>query len=310
MPLAKFDCYISTGRPKTEPTFRRIHAFHVSNMLGIFSASSLKKGEHLNDDDVSKSSMPPLVEKRGATHRARDGHHTPMRYEYFPPVPWKKGEPSHDSKIIQWDPGKAHRTPCHNKAVQPQPFSTMPHVLEENTITDFKFVSNSCLEMGSVTKRLIYIPPWVPAHPSNFPKFPLLPSPDFSVLRSTHRWVDWYFHWKRSKSLIVTIPHSELKKRHIGLSYHRTRKAIAAGIVAFYHISSVSNPADLLRKHWGFQTAWPLLKSLPFWVGDTAKIPDGVTTKAKMALGRTKGECNKTGSQPSLVSHGCMSKRD
>jgi hypothetical protein len=107
-----------------------------------------------------------------------------------------------------------------------------------------------------------------------------------------------------------TVPHSELKKRHIALSYHRTREAIAAGIVAFYHISSVSNPADLLSKHCGFQTAWPLLKLLLSWIGNTANIPDGVSTKAKTALGRTKGECNETGSQPSLISRGCKSKRD
>jgi hypothetical protein len=115
-----------------------------------------------------------------------------------------------------------------------------------------------------------------------------------------------------NQSVVIssTIPHSELKKRHIALSYHRTREAIAAGIVAFYHISSVSNPADLLSKHWGFQTAWPLLKPLLFWMGDTAKIPDGVSTKAKTPLSRTKGECNETGSQPSLVSHACKSKRD
>jgi hypothetical protein len=49
---------------------------------------------------------------------------------------------------------------------------------------------------------LHYIPPRVFARPSQYHKFPLLPSPDFSVLRSTRRWIDWYCHWKRSKSLI------------------------------------------------------------------------------------------------------------
>ena len=115
-----------------------------------------------------------------------------------------------------------------------------------------------------------------------------------------------------NQSVVInsTIPHSELKKRHIALSYHRTREAIAAGIVAFYHISGVSNPADLLSKHWGFQAAWPLLKPLLFWMGDTADLPDGVKTKAKTALGCTKGECHETGSPPSLVCHDCKSKRD
>jgi hypothetical protein len=49
---------------------------------------------------------------------------------------------------------------------------------------------------------LLYIPPRVFARPSQYHKFPLLPSPDFSILRSTRRWIDWYCHWKRSKSLI------------------------------------------------------------------------------------------------------------
>ena len=63
---------------------------------------------------------------------------------------------------------------------------------------------------------------------------------------------------------------SRLHKRHTILSYHRVREAIASGMVGFYHIPGVSNPADIVSKHWGYQAIWPLLRPLLFWSGDTA----------------------------------------
>jgi hypothetical protein len=80
-----------------------------------------------------------------------------------------------------------------------------------------------------------------------------------------------------------TLPHSALKKRHNALSYHRVREAIAAKIISFFKIAGKLNPADLLSKHNGYQQAWPLIKSLLFWTGDTADIKSDVV--------RTKGEC-------------------
>ena len=71
-----------------------------------------------------------------------------------------------------------------------------------------------------------------------------------------------------------TVPHSQLGKRHIALSYHRVREAIAAKILKFYHIDRKKNPADVLSKHCGHQDAWPHLKPLLFWCGDTLKVPD------------------------------------
>jgi hypothetical protein len=64
-----------------------------------------------------------------------------------------------------------------------------------------------------------------------------------------------------NKSVVTnsTVPHSELKKRHVALSYHKTCEAIAAGILTFHHISGALNPTDLLSKHWGFAEAWPRL---------------------------------------------------
>ena len=71
-----------------------------------------------------------------------------------------------------------------------------------------------------------------------------------------------------------TILHSGLNKRHNALSYHRVREAIAAGILGFYYIRGVSNPADILFKHCGFQEFWPHIKPLLFWMGNTNEIGD------------------------------------
>jgi hypothetical protein len=95
----------------------------------------------------------------------------------------------------------------------------------------------------------------------------------------------------------ATLPHSTLNKRHVALSYHRVREAIAAKIVGFYHTRSETNPADLLSKHWSFVKAWPLLRAMLFWKGDTSLAPKhvGPTKEEKkqdiLPHERTKGEC-------------------
>ena len=61
-----------------------------------------------------------------------------------------------------------------------------------------------------------------------------------------------------------TIPNAKLHKRHIMLSYHRVREAIAAGMIAFYFIEGDRNPADIVTKHWGYQQIWDVLKVLMF----------------------------------------------
>ena len=70
----------------------------------------------------------------------------------------------------------------------------------------------------------------------------------------------------------ASIPNARLHKRHNALSFHRVRECIAAGIAEFHHVSSTSNPADILSKHWGYQQAWPMLQPLLFWEGDTMDI--------------------------------------
>ena len=66
-----------------------------------------------------------------------------------------------------------------------------------------------------------------------------------------------------------SLPHARLHKRHTALSFHRVREGIAAGVAQFYYIPSLSNPADILSKQWGYQQAWPMLQPLLFWEGDT-----------------------------------------
>jgi hypothetical protein len=65
----------------------------------------------------------------------------------------------------------------------------------------------------------------------------------------------------------ASIPQSKLNKRHVALSYHRVREAIAQGVLEFYHIDGKVNPADMLSKFAGYQQFWPILRGLLFWGG-------------------------------------------
>ena len=71
-----------------------------------------------------------------------------------------------------------------------------------------------------------------------------------------------------------TVPHSQLNKHHNALAYHRVREAIAAAVMKFFKIDSKKNPSDILSKHCGHPEAWPHIKTLLFWRGDTSVIPD------------------------------------
>ena len=70
----------------------------------------------------------------------------------------------------------------------------------------------------------------------------------------------------------ASIPHSKLTKRWHALAYHKTREAIAAGIIHLYHVAGKKNPADILSKHWDMPSVWDSLKPIMFWMGDTADI--------------------------------------
>ena len=69
-------------------------------------------------------------------------------------------------------------------------------------------------------------------------------------------------------------PKSRLHKRHVLLSFHRVREAIAAKVLHFIFIPGPLNPADILSKHWGYQQVKNTLKALLFWQGDTIEIKE------------------------------------
>ena len=56
--------------------------------------------------------------------------------------------------------------------------------------------------------------------------------------------------------------------------FHRVREAIAFRDIGFYHLRSEENPADILSKHWGDMSDWPLLHCLLFCKGDANKMKD------------------------------------
>jgi hypothetical protein len=70
----------------------------------------------------------------------------------------------------------------------------------------------------------------------------------------------------------ATTPDAKLTKRHVMLSFHKVREAIASKMVKFFFIRGQTNPADILSKHWAFATIWPQLQPLLFWKGDTATL--------------------------------------
>ena len=69
-----------------------------------------------------------------------------------------------------------------------------------------------------------------------------------------------------------SLPLSPLKKRHLALSYHYTREAVASDAIDFQFIPGDRNPADILSKHWGYRQIWPMLQPILFWQGDTATL--------------------------------------
>ncbi len=79
-----------------------------------------------------------------------------------------------------------------------------------------------------------------------------------------------------NKSMVdsSTIPDSRLHKRHVALSWHRVREAIASSVYRLYHIDGKLNPADILSKHWSYMAIYRLLRPLLFYSGDTADIED------------------------------------
>jgi hypothetical protein len=64
--------------------------------------------------------------------------------------------------------------------------------------------------------------------------------------------------------LNTTIPSSMLKKKHNAIAYHRVRECVAAEIVRFVHVDSISNLADVLTKPLGAVAFWRVVKPILF----------------------------------------------
>ena len=92
----------------------------------------------------------------------------------------------------------------------------------------------------------------------------------------------------------ASVPAGKLHKRHNALAYHKTRYAIAADIIRFYHISGETNPADILSKHWDYASVWSQLKPLLFWIGDTAELDE----KGNLIVAGNEEESGKPDSKP------------
>ena len=68
------------------------------------------------------------------------------------------------------------------------------------------------------------------------------------------------------------LPKSCLHKRHVMLSFHRVQEANAAGIVNLIFIVGNINHANVMSKHWGYQSVRTYLQALLTWEGDTIDI--------------------------------------
>ena len=68
------------------------------------------------------------------------------------------------------------------------------------------------------------------------------------------------------------FPHSRLNKRHNILSFHYVRNLISKGFISINHIRSQPNPADILSKHWSHKAAYPLLRPIFHFCGDTGSL--------------------------------------
>ena len=67
-----------------------------------------------------------------------------------------------------------------------------------------------------------------------------------------------------------SIPSHTLNKRHIALSFHRVRECVASKLLFFVHIPGKENISDCLTNFLTHSVAWPLIKPILFWTGDTA----------------------------------------
>ena len=123
----------------------------------------------------------------------------------------------------------------------------------------------------------------------------------------------WMFGDNESVITSSTIPHSALKKRHEALAYHKVREAVASGIIYFCKIDGKENPADLLTTFRSHTRAWPLIKPLLFWAGDTMDDkgpPQASNDKPQVGTELAKGSDKKDQSRVQVASLGTQLATD
>ena len=103
-------------------------------------------------------------------------------------------------------------------------------------------------------------------------------------IRQTLRYLDvpidaksFLFGDNRSVVTSATLPHSTLTKRHNILAFDRVREAISAKHMAFYWIQSAYNLSDMLSKHWGHPTVYPMILKLLITRGNITLLPKEAT---------------------------------
>ena len=104
-----------------------------------------------------------------------------------------------------------------------------------------------------------------------------IPKPLGEHGQTTH-YVDANLHHDHATGKAVTAvlhflnqtPIDVYSNRHHLVSSHRVKEAIALKYLSFHWKDGISNPVDILSKHWEFATVWPMLKPILFWRGETA----------------------------------------
>ena len=76
--------------------------------------------------------------------------------------------------------------------------------------------------------------------------------------------------------LNTTVPSSMLKKKHLGISYHRVIEAITAKILRFAHVRSEENLADILTKPLANPSFFALVKPIFFRASVHVREQDSV----------------------------------
>jgi nuclear transport factor 2 (NTF2) superfamily protein len=70
----------------------------------------------------------------------------------------------------------------------------------------------------------------------------------------------------------ATIPDAKQHKRHNILSFHFVRSLIAWEYINLQHLRSECNIADILTKHWGYQSTYGLIRPIFHFGGNTAAL--------------------------------------